>query len=191
MGPRQTPEWLPEGATNNGLVPAAAQPPPSEDTRSVPEAESRAQPSVALDRIERLVGERIAEIERRIESKLAAAVEDLQRAVDRRAEPPPHPHPSAPRTESPPSPLAEPPEKRHYLPAAPRDGDGDRPAIGAEADSRLREAERRVAQAARATDRNVDEVRRLLGARLAATGSISDRDDGRGARGHRSAGGRP
>ena len=154
MRPGDTPEWVPEGLMNRGLR-VAAEPPPSEEARAKAEAEARINnAALPLEHIERVVRERVAEIERRIESRLAAAVADMKRALDRGDGRPPAPD---------------------LLGAL--DGNGARPALDGEVDSRLREAERRVAQAAKATERNVDEVRRILGARIAASRWVSDPDN--------------
>ena len=154
MEPGSAPEWLPDDLTNKGLRVAAEPPPSPEDARARAEAEARPPAAVPLEHVERVVRERVAEIERRIESRLAAAVVDMKRALDRNGDRPPAPD---------------------LLGAL--DGNGDRPTLDGEVDSRLREAERRVARAAKATERNVDEVRRILGARLAASRWVGGNHD--------------
>jgi hypothetical protein len=165
MEPGSAPEWLPEQLTNNGLR-VAADPPTPEEARAKAEAKAKPAAAVPLEHVERVVRERVAEIERRIESRLADAVADMKRALEHGGERRPAPD---------------------LL--ATLDGNGDKPAPGGRdetpvlegaVDSRLREAERRVARAARATERNVDEVRRILGARLAASRWVSDPDNGSG-----------
>jgi hypothetical protein len=162
MEPGRAPEWLPDELTNKGLR-VAAEPPTPEEARAKARTEADAKAgaklhgAVPLEHVEHVVRERVAEIERRIESRLAAAVAEMKRALDRGDGRAPTPD---------------------LLGAL--DGNGDRPALDGEVDSRLREAERRVARAAQATERNVDEVRRILGARLAASRWVSDQDNGSG-----------
>jgi len=170
MEPGSAPEWLPDELTNKGLR-VAAEPPSFEEARARAQAEAQTEAdartegeadatprsAVPLEHVERVVRERVAEIERRIESRLAAAVAEMKRAFDRGDGRGPAPD---------------------LLGAL--DGNGDRPALDGDVDSRLREAERRVARAAKATERNVDEVRRILGARLAASRWVSDPDNGSG-----------
>ncbi|MGH2924069.1 MAG: hypothetical protein ACRDKH_08590 [Solirubrobacterales bacterium] len=154
MSPGTTPEWVPEGLTNKGLG-DAAEPPAAEQQRR-PGGNSGGdgmRPPIPLDHVERLVGERIAETERRIDARLKTVVADMKRALERGPDRAPTPDPFAAQ-------------------ASPENG--DTPALDSEVEGRLREAERRVARAARATERNVDEVRRLLGVRLAAARGVSD-----------------
>jgi hypothetical protein len=165
MEPGSAPEWLPDELTNNGLRVAADPPPPPEARAGG--ADGRGEHAVTVDHVDRIVRERIAEIERRIESRLAAAVADLKRSMgrdggDRR------PAPDL---------LAD---FEGNGAESSRDGGSARPVLDGAVDSRLREAERRVARAAQATERNVDEVRRILGARLAASRWVSDPDNGSG-----------